>query len=181
LGLKITPPGVFLWRIRYSAVSIAQRLVGVWRLVSFEVHAPGQPIRYPFGPDAVGLLIYDANGVMAGQLMRPGRSTFASPTISRGSDTELVEAATGYVAYAGTYSVNEVNDAEGVVTHHVTMSLFPNLVGTDQHRHMMIDGSRLELRTPPENGRVMMLRWERYVSPHGPEISDRPISADHRD
>jgi hypothetical protein len=178
LGLKITAPRAFLWRIRYSAVSIAQRLVGVWRLVSFEVHAPGQPIRHPFGPEAIGILIYAANGVMAGQLMRPGRSTFASATITRGSDTELVEAATGYVAYAGTYNVN---DAESVVTHHVTMSLFPNLVGTDQHRHVMIDGSRLELRTPPENDRVMMLRWERYVSLHGPEISDRPISADQRD
>lgn len=158
MGLKITAPGPFLWRIRYSAVSIAQRLVGVWRLVAFEVHAPGQPIRQPFGPEAVGILIYTANGVMAGQLMRPGRSTFASTTITRGSDAELVEAATGYVAYAGTYSVNESQD---VVTHRVTMSLFPNLVGTDQHRHVMIDEARLELRTPPENGRVMILRWER--------------------
>lgn len=90
--------------------------------------------------------------------MRPGRSTFASTTITRGSDAELVEAATGYVAYAGTYSVNESQD---VVTHRVTMSLFPNLVGKDQHRHVMIDEARLELRTPPENGRVMILRWER--------------------
>jgi hypothetical protein len=136
--------------------------VGVWRLVSFEVHTqPGQPIRHPFGSDAVGILIYTGNGVMAGQLMRPGRSTFSSRIITRGSDAELVEAATGYVAYAGTYEVNEVNDAEGVVTHHVTMSLFPNLVGTDQHRHLTLTTDALELRTPEESGRVMILRWRR--------------------
>jgi hypothetical protein len=139
-------------------VSVAQRLVGVWRLVSFEVHSQGQPVRRPFGPDAIGILIYAPNGVMAGQLMRPGRATFASTTITRGSDAELVEAATGYVAYAGTYSVD---DARLVVTHHVTMSLFPNLVGTDQPRHLVIEDDRLELRTPPEGERVMILRWQR--------------------
>jgi hypothetical protein len=144
--------------MRYSAVSVAQRLVGVWRLVSFEVQAPGQPIRHPFGPNAVGILIYAANGTMAGQLMRPGRTSFSSATITRGSDAELVEAATGYVAYAGTYSVNDTGDT---VTHHVTMSLFPNLVRTDQHRGVVFDGEHLELRTPPDAGRVMILRWQR--------------------
>ena len=158
LGLKITAPDGFLWRICYSAVSIAQRLIGVWRLVNFQVHAPGQSIRHPFGPKPAGILIYTPDGTMAGQLMRPGRSSFASSTITRGTDAELAEAATGYVAYAGTYSVN---DTESVVTHHVTMSLFPNLVGTDQHRFIVFDGEHLELRTPPEQGRTMILRWER--------------------
>jgi len=151
-------PTCFLWRIRYSPVSIARRLVGVWRLVSFEVHAQGQPVRHPFGSDAVGVLIYNADGSMAGQLMRPGRSSFASSTITRGTSAELAEAATGYVAYAGTYSVDETRR---VVTHHVTMSLFPNLVGTDQQRDVNIDGDTLELRTPSEAGRVMILRWQR--------------------
>ncbi len=160
MPLKIPAPGRVLWRGRYNAVSIARRLIGVWRLVSFEVHAPSQPVRRPFGPDAVGILIYTANGIMAGQLMRPGRASFASATITRGSDAELVEAATGYVAYGGTYSVNE-SIAEPMVVHHVTMSLFPNLVGTDQHRRVVFDGEFLELRTPPEAGRVMILRWQR--------------------
>lgn len=158
MPLKIPVSGFLLWRGRYSAVSIAQRLIGVWRLVSFEVHGPSQPIRRPFGPDAVGILIYTANGTMAGQLMRPGRTSFASTTITRGSDAELVEAATGYVAYAGTYSVTR-----DTVIHHVTMSLFPNLVGTDQHRRVAFDGEFLELSTPPDAGRVMILRWQRMT------------------
>ena len=156
MALKIPPPGGILWRMRYSPVSIAQRLIGVWRLVSFEVHTPSQPVRRPFGPDAIGILIYTADGTMAGQLMRPGRTSFASSTITRGSDAELVEAATGYVAYAGTYSVTEHS-----VIHHVTMALFPNLVGTDQHRGVVFDGELLELHTPPDAGRVMILRWQR--------------------
>ena len=40
------------------------------------------------------------------------------------------------------------------------MSLFPNLVGTDQRRGIVCDGEHLELRTPEDHGRVMILRWE---------------------
>jgi hypothetical protein len=139
-------------------VSIAQRLVGVWRLISFEVRVPEGGTRYPFGPDARGLLIYTASGHMAGQVMRLGRPPFAGTTITGGSDAELAEAATGYIAYTGTYSVS---DAEGVVIHHVTMSLFPNLIGTDQRRSVTFEGQQLALSTPPEDGPVMTLRWDR--------------------
>jgi hypothetical protein len=128
-------------------------LVGTWRLISFQVRGPGDAIRYPFGPDATGLLIYTANGLMAGQIMRRGRATFASATITGGTSDELAEAATGYIAYAGTYSVDE---AAAVVTHHVTMSLFPNLVGTDQRRGMALDGDRLDL-----SAGAMVISWER--------------------
>jgi Lipocalin-like domain len=157
LARTIGVPSCFLWRNRYSAVSIAQRLVGVWRLVSFGTHSPNGPTRYPFGADATGLLIYTASGQMAGQVMRQGRAAFSSPTITRGSDAELAEAATGYIAYAGTYSVDA---AAGVVTHHVTMSLFPNLVGTEQRRAVRFDGEHLELIAEEEH-RVMILRWQR--------------------
>jgi len=136
-------------------VSIAQRLVGVWRLVTFEDRPPGRPVRHPFGRDAIGILIYTSNGLMSGQLMRPGRATFASTTITRGTPAELAEAATGYVAYAGMYSVD---DERAIVTHHVTMSLFPNLVGTDQHRGVTLEGDILELRAGG-----MLLRWQRVA------------------
>ncbi len=139
-------------------MSVAERLVGVWRLVSFETRGPGNAVRYPFGRDAAGLLVYTATGHMSGQLMRRGRTVFDSSTITGGSDAEVSSAARGYVAYAGTY---DVDDAQGVVTHHVTMSLFPNLVGTDQRRALSLEGDTLELRTPPEDGRTMILRWER--------------------
>jgi hypothetical protein len=129
-------------------------IVGVWRLRAFESHREGQPVRYPFGRDATGLLVYAADGTMAGQLMRPGRPAFASQTISGGSDAELRAAATGYVAYAGTF---EVDEGRGMVLHTVVMSLFPNLIGTVQERLAMLDGNALELRTP-DGARLV---WER--------------------
>ena len=125
---------------------------------SILLRSPGDAVRHPFGTDAAGLLIYTDTGYMSGQLMRRGRAVFGSSTITGGSDTEASAAARGYVAYAGTYSLDEDGSA---VTHHVTMSLFPNLVGSDQRREVVLDDDTLELRTPPESGRVMILRWER--------------------
>jgi hypothetical protein len=129
-------------------------IIGVWRLQAFESHREGQPVRYPFGHGAVGLLVYAADGTMSGQLMRPGRPEFASKTVSGGTDAELRTAATGYVAYAGTF---EIDEARGMVLHTVVMSLFPNLIGTVQERFAVLDGDRLELRTP-DGARLV---WER--------------------
>jgi hypothetical protein len=158
LALAGRAPTRVLWRIRY--MTVARQLIGVWRLVSFETRGPSDTVRQPFGPDAAGILIYTESGHMSGQLMRRGRPVFFSSTITGGSDVEISTAARGYVAYAGTYSVDE---DESVVIHHVTLSLFPNLVGSDQRRLVTFDGEHLLLATPPENGRTMILRWERAL------------------
>jgi hypothetical protein len=137
-----------------SSASLASRIVGVWRLRAFESHRAGRPVRHPFGRDATGVLVYAADGTMSGQLMRRGRPAFASATIVGGTDAELRAAATGYVAYAGTF---EVDEARGVVLHRVAMSLFPNLVDTVQERSATLSGDLLELRTP-DGARLI---WER--------------------
>jgi hypothetical protein len=155
----VTQPGVVLvpHRPLYFSPMLATAILGVWRLRAFESHRDGQVVRYPFGRDATGLLVYGADGTMAGQLMRPGRAAFASATITGGTDAELRAAATGYVAYAGTF---EVDEARGMVFHRVEMSLFPNLIGTVQERAVTLDGDRLELRTP-DGARLV---WERRSS-----------------
>jgi hypothetical protein len=128
-----------------SYPSLAAGILGVWRLRAFESHRPGSPVRHPFGREATGLLIYAADGTMSGQLMRPGRPVFASATIVGGTDAELRAAATGYVAYAGTFEIDEVR------------RLVPNLVGTVQERMVALDGDTLELRTT-DGARLV---WER--------------------
>jgi hypothetical protein len=137
-----------------SSPSLAAGILGVWRLRAFESHRAGLPVRYPFGRDATGLLVYAADGTMSGQLMRQGRPEFSSATIVGGTDAELRAAATGYVAYAGTF---EVDEARRVVLHRVRISLFPNLVGTVQERSAALEGDVLELRTP-DGARLV---WQR--------------------
>ncbi len=48
----------------------------------------------------------------------------------------------GYLAYYGTY---EVDEREGTVSHHVEGSLFPNWVGTLLKRSFKISGDQLTL------------------------------------
>jgi hypothetical protein len=136
--------------------SLARRLAGTWRLVAFESHRPDRPVRHPFGPDPVGILVYTPDGVMAGQVMRPGRPAFVAATMPAGTDDELRTAAAGYVAYAGRYDVDETRR---VVRHHVIMSLFPNLIGTVQERTVVLDDDRLTLGAP-DGAR---LHWRRQA------------------
>jgi len=121
----------------------ASALVGAWRLVTWEVRAPDGTVAQPW-PDAVGSIIYSADGHMSGQVMRRERSAFAGDDMFRGTDQESAAAMRSYIAYAGTYR------CEGdTVIHRVETSLFPNWVGGEQPREIAWEGDRLVLSTPP--------------------------------
>jgi hypothetical protein len=100
--------------------ALGSRLVGHWSLVSFETVSGGR-VECPFGPGAVGEITYDAAGHVAVQIMKTGRSLFASGDQAAGTVEEVSAAFTGYVAYYGTYSADE---RASVVTHHLAASMF---------------------------------------------------------
>jgi len=134
-----------------------ERLIGNWRLVSYVTTEPGGKRGTPYG-DAAGRLMYDANGNMAGQVMRPGR---ARVELGEGSAQQVRAAYLGYIAYFGTYEI--AADGQSVV-HHVDGSLNPAWVGGDQVRAMRFDGDRLVLSAEVrKNGQTVMhsLTWER--------------------
>lgn len=97
--------------------------VGTWRLLSCEFHAASGKVVYPLGADVQGLIIYTEQGYVSATLMRPSRPCFASGNQAQGTPEEIKAAFEGYVAYYGTY---EVDQEEGTVTHHVQGSMFPN-------------------------------------------------------
>ncbi len=136
-------------------------LIGTWQLVSLESQSSAGGISYPLGEHPYGLLLYSSKR-MSAHMMRPDRPAFASGDIRRGTPEEVKAAFEGFVAYCGTYSIDE---QRGTVTHHVEASLLPNWVGTDQQRFFTLTGRRLTLRTPPllVNGQTVTatLVWER--------------------
>jgi hypothetical protein len=144
-----------------DAPSLQSQLVGHWALASLEV-VTSDAIEYPLGRDVSGRITYDQAGHMAVQIMQANRPPFASGDQASGTLAELTAAVSGYVAYFGTYSVDE---AAGVVTHHIAGSLFPNWVGTDQRRRIGLHGSQLTLSTPPipfeGKTRVFRVVWRR--------------------
>jgi hypothetical protein len=115
-----------------------ERLIGTWRLVSYETDEEGGKRGKPYG-DAVGRLNYDEHGNMSGQVMRPGR---ARVEFGDGGAQQIRAAYLGYIAYFGTYEV--APDGRSIV-HHVQGSLNPAWVGGQQVRKMRFAGDRLVL------------------------------------
>lgn len=145
---------------------LRDQFVGTWTLVSQEYRDENDQVVYPAGTESAGVIIYDAAGNMAVQIMRLDRPPFASGDILDGTDAEIRAAYQGYNAYFGTYTVDE---AQRIVTHHLSGALFPNRVGQDQIRYFAFEGTRLTLKTPPILRAGANLRgtlvWQRANAP----------------
>ena len=102
---------------------------------------------------------YDKAGRMSALLMRPGRRSTLPPgmELDRATNEEMREAVTGFVAYFGTY---EIEEATGKVIHHVEASLSPSWVGTDLKRSFRFDAGRLILTRPAPDSSDELI-WER--------------------
>jgi lipocalin-like protein len=145
--------------------AIASKFVGTWKLVSFE----GQLAQKR---NWAGLLIYDATGHMAVQVIALDRPKFASDSRLQATKDETKAAFDGYAAYFGPY---EVNEADGVVIHHLKASIFPNEVGGDNIRYYEFSGDRLTLiptnmldgKLTPKSSATSRLIWGRVKKAKG--------------
>lgn len=150
-----------------AAPGAREKLIGVWRLVSYEMKdkATGK-VTLPYTAKPEGRITYDRAGRMSAQLMRPGRALLkgkvpqagAFAILATASEAELREMTGGFIAYYGTF---EVAEAERTIIHHVKGCLLPNWVGTDLRRGYEFEGDRrltLIADTPRATGRLV---WER--------------------
>lgn len=135
----------------------AAPLVGAWRLVAMEYRYPDGRVRYPYGREATGYIIYSGDGRMAATLMAGGRAAFGGE-LRRGEGGDRKAAAfEGYLSYAGRYEF--LGDR---VVHHVEVALIPDWVGRALVRLAAFEDERLVLSTEPDReGRVTVIAWER--------------------
>jgi len=84
--------------------------------------------------------MYDAAGHMCAQLMRAGRppATDGAPS---GIDAAMAAAVPGYIAYFGTYQIQD-----DVVLHSVVGASLPAWAGTTHRRRFSVSGDTLTLR-----------------------------------
>ena len=138
-----------------------QRFFGVWHLVSCERKFQDGRVDFPYGEKPVGRITYDKAGRMSAQVMRPGRRSTVPSGVSLiaggASAEEIRDAVNGFVAYYGTFDVDE---ASQTVIHHVQACLIPSWVGTDLKRAYRFSSNRLVL-TAVSTDNVMDLTWER--------------------
>jgi hypothetical protein len=123
--------------------------VGTWRLVSF-TGARQQ------GAHPTGVIYYDGTGHMAAQIA-PDRARPSWPANAPPSPEQARDAITGYVAYFGTY---EVDERARTVTHHREGAL--NMFAVDLVRKYEFSGNGRLTLTPlePENAGLQLV-WER--------------------
>jgi N-carbamoylputrescine amidase len=157
LFLRDRRPELYEGWLGGAATLRGRDLVGNWELVSYETVDQNGRRGRPYG-DAVGRLMYDSNGNMAGQVMRPNRSRVE---LGEGNAQQVRTAYMGYIAYFGTWEV--VPDGRSVI-HRVQGSLNPAWVGGDQIRGMRFDDGRLVLSADVKKGETVVthtLTWKR--------------------
>ena len=115
------------------------RFVGTWRLVSSAT---------------TGMMIYDSLGNMAAQVM-PNRVRRKYAAVEP-TPEEAKDAIAGYLAYFGTYTVDEQTR---IVTHHRNANINPNQVGDDVIRSYVFESNDRLVLTPA--GSANKIVWER--------------------
>jgi hypothetical protein len=132
-----------------SPEDAAQRLVGMWRLVSITTNGQLNPDR---GPHPTGFIVYDKSGNMSVQIMPDRLRTKAGQQLT---PDEAKAALIGYTAYFGTY---DVDPKAGTVTHHRKGNVIPGAPADVVRRFEFVGNDRVVLR-PVENANE--LTWER--------------------
>lgn len=138
-----------------TQTGVAQRLVGAWELVNYEIIAADGTKR-PGAYDR-GQISYDASGRMSAHLMNSKNQADATP------QTDELRAA-AYRLYLGYYGPFVVDEGKGIVTHIVDGSSNPSWVGSRQVRYYALsaDNAQLTLMLKDANGRVTQaLVWKR--------------------
>ncbi|WP_428773319.1 lipocalin-like domain-containing protein [Vibrio sp.] len=125
--------------------SLLEQLIGAWSLVSYvEKPLDGSEPIYPFGKSPKGIIMYTPDGYMSAQISTLNRPHFASGDWFKGSEKELANEASSYIAYTGPFDVDEETHS---LTHTMFISLFPNWTGQTQPRKVKLEGKSLWLST----------------------------------
>lgn len=125
-----------------TADTLRANIIGAWTLQSYQSSAiDGSDVTFPLGVDARGIIMYTPDGYMSAQIMRAGRTPFDRDDPHLAHDNELAAAAAGYLSYSGPYAVVD----DGLIAHHVELSLLPNWIGGIQYRTARLQDSQLEL------------------------------------
>ena len=93
-----------------------------------------------YGPNAKGMLVFDANGRYSIIFIAGGLPSFGSGNRSSGTADEAMAVVAGSLAHFGTYVVDE---ADKSLTLQIDRATFPNWDGKNNRRSFVIRGDEL--------------------------------------
>jgi len=135
---------------------IRDQIVGAWKLVSAEETMKDGTTRpfSAFGPNALGFLMYQRDGYMCAQLMKPDRPAPADR--SHATAEEKAAVADGTFSYCGRFQI-DVKDKQ--IIHLPEVASDPGYVGSRQVRPYILEGRRLIL-SDVEKDDPKVARWK---------------------
>jgi Lipocalin-like domain len=137
------------------------KFIGSWGLVDWRIEYADGAVTRPFGEGAHGYIVYAADGIMTASIAKASRPSFGIANARNAKSAQKGEAFDSYFHYAGPWRI----EGEEVV-HAVTMSLNPDMTGTDQRRLAVFDGKGgliLSAREALKDGasRHHILQWRK--------------------
>ncbi|RDW62401.1 hypothetical protein BP6252_11834 [Coleophoma cylindrospora] len=160
-----------------AAVAARDQLLGVWKLISFEVfgdEASGSKLLgAPLGPTPVGRSIFSPDGYLSFILAdsEPSKAFKSTVPWLMAKDEDLGPLARAMMSYSGSFKI--VSDEAGQLTVVTTVhiSLDPSWTGTEQVRRAQIleeDGKKILVLRPAQMGTmangvagIPVLTWEK--------------------
>ncbi len=149
---------LFGFAIQTSFADDRAKLLGAWRLVSYEMEVQASGAREdPLGKNPSGYILFTAEGRMMVVLTGEGRK-------APNTDQDRADLLKSLVAYTGIYRI----EGDKWITK-VDVSANPAWVGTEQVRSFRLEGDRLQESTSamnrPDKGMVrFILTWERAAA-----------------
>jgi hypothetical protein len=136
----------------------AKDFVGTWTLISAISERDGNKSD-TFGPNAKGVLMFDANGHYTITFIGSNLPKFASNNRASGTPDENKAVVGSSLAHFGTYVVNE---ADKSLTYRIESATFPNWNNTDQKRSFVMTGDELKYTVPAGSaGGTGAVTWKR--------------------
>ena len=138
------------------------QFIGAWSLASWRIEYSDGRVTHPFGEDAIGQILYSADGQMSATVSAARRKSLGTGNIRRASPAEKAAAYESYFHYAGTWRI----DGEYVI-HTVEIGLNPDFVSSEQRRLAQFQARRLRLSAHEDIGksaaRHHILDWEKDI------------------
>lgn len=146
-----------------KTAGIPKWIEGTWKLISVENIYPDGNKVYPYGDQPKGLLMFDADGNYALQIVKAVRMNVASGDKNKGTPEENAALVQGSNSHFGKYTVDE---AERIITFNITYASFPNWNFNQQKRSYNRVGDKLSYvvthTTQGGESVIAAVTWERY-------------------
>lgn len=153
----------FIALTTWASANAQNSLIGTWTLVAVENILPDSSRTLPYGANPKGLLVFDAQGNYAIQILKAIRPPVAANDKNKATAEENAALVQGNNSHFGTYSVDP---AKHLLTFHIERAFYPNWEGTIQERSYTLTGSELRyIVTNTTNGGAItaLVVWQRRL------------------